>query len=84
MQQVTAAEPSPPSCDFAGSAFCRKVREELSVIHSRLTGHSGRLCSWPLVLRAAPRDPAVTGPACPGALGGHTGEDGASGWSLGW
>lgn len=66
MQQVAAAEPSPPSCDFAGSAFCRKVGEELSVIQSRLTRHSGCLCSWPFVLRAAPRDPAVTGPACHG------------------
>lgn len=37
-----------------------------------------------LLLRAAPWDPAVTGPPRPWALGGHADEDGTTGQSLGW
>lgn len=88
--QVTEADPSLLSCAFAGSAFYRKVREELRGKGELLAGDSQQadkvLSSprrWPCNLRAAPKDPALTGPACP-ALGGHADEDGTTGWSLGW
>lgn len=84
MQQVTAAEPAPLSCAFAGSAFCRKVREELSGDSLQADKAPGPPLKLALHPQGCSQDPAATGPGRHRALGGQAGEDGTAGWSLGW
>lgn len=91
--QVTEADPSGRPCASAGSAFYRKVREELRGSGGELWAGAARRAARgaPVASEAGPsssgplqRDPAVTGPAQRRALGGHADEDGTPGWSLGW